>query len=382
MGLVQDDREWECILEESSNVSFPKQIRSLFVIMLTHGLPQNPAVLWEKCKDSMSDDFKYKRKRREPLSDVEFTDEDYNNALLDIESQLQSFPQSRTTDYGLPPTREPIAHVQRDKIPSEIRYALNFDRHEEKIQKEKLTSKFNEEQMQAFEEINNSVMKNEGKCFYLDGAGGCGKTTVAKALLHEARSRGDIAIECASSGIAATLLPKGQTAHSTFKIPIEGLNEHSTCNVGGLSGRAELLRRVKFIVWDEVFMVHRHGFEAVMKTMQYLRNNKKLMFGGCTLLILGDLRQTLPVMPKGSRIQIINACLTRSRIWKHFKRITLTKNMRVMSIESTDEREHLLKFCDYLITMGDGDLKIDDTGGVKIDERFLLPPNDPEALLR
>ena len=112
------------------------------------------------------------------------------------------------------------------------------------------------------------------------------------ALVHAARARGDIAIVCASSGIAATLLPKGQTAHSAFKIPIDGLNQCSTCNVGGLSGRTELLRRVKFIVWDEVFMVHRHGFEAVMKLMQLLRNNKKLMCGGCTLLILGDLRQT------------------------------------------------------------------------------------------
>ena len=48
------------------------------------------------------------------------------------------------------------------------------------------------------------------------------------------------------------LLPKGQTPNSVFKIPIEGLYQHSTCSVVGLSGRAELLRRVKFIVWDEV----------------------------------------------------------------------------------------------------------------------------------
>ena len=107
------------------------------------------------------------------------------------------------------------------------------------------------------------MINGEGKCFFLDGAGGCGKTTVAKALLHAIRARGDITIACASSGIAATLLPKGQTAHSAFKIPVEGLNSDSTCNVGGLSGRAELLRQVKFIVWDEAFMVHRYEFEAV-----------------------------------------------------------------------------------------------------------------------
>ena len=266
---------------------------------------------------------------------------------------------------------------------TETREALNCNRTDEERKRDVLVSKFNDEQSKAFEEINDSVIQDKGGCFYLDGAGGCGKTTVAKALLHAARARGDIAIACASSGIAATLLPKGQTAHSAFKIPIEGLNQCSTCNVGGLSGRAELLRRVKFIVWDEVFMLHRHGFEAVMKLMQLLRNNKKLMCGGCTLLILGDLRQTLPVLPKASRLKIIGACLTRSKLcWKHFKRITLTENMRVLSIESVEDREDLQSFCNYLINMGDGKLKTDSTGAIEIPDCFLLPPNDPDSLLK
>ena len=105
------------------------------------------------------------------------------------------------------------------------------------------------------------------------------------------------------------------------------------------------------------------------------------MMGGCTLLILGDLRQTLPVLPKGSRIQIINACLSRSRLWKHIKEIVLKKNMRVLSIDSVDDRENLAKHCDYLINMGDGKLKTDRTGAIQIPDRFLLPPNDPQALL-
>ena len=266
----------------------------------------------------MSDDFKHKRIRDHGDSssspDPEFTDEDYNFALLDIESQLQSAPLTRTVQYGLPETREPETHDESDRMPAEVRDALNFDRDDEKRKEQSLTSKFNEEQMNTFKEINKSVEEDEGKCFYLNGAGGCGKTTVAKALLHAARSRGEIALACASSGIAATLLPKGQTAHSAFKIPIEGLYEHSTCSVGGRSGRAELLRRVKFIVWVEVFMVHRYGFEAVARLMRHLRSNQELLFGGCTILILGDLRQTLPVLPKASRQQIINACLTRSKV--------------------------------------------------------------------
>jgi hypothetical protein len=381
MGLVGDDKEWDITMEESSVTVMACQLRSLFVIILTHCLPMNPSVLWEKYKKHMSDDFRYKRTRANPSVNEDFTDDDYNEALLDIESQLQAFPKSRTTDYNLPATRARVVPINSDVVCSEIRNALNFDRDVEERKKETLLSTFNEEQSEAFDTINQSVINGEGKCFFVDGAGGCGKTTVATALLHATRSRGDIAIACASSGIAATLLPKGQTAHSAFKIPVEGLDADSTCNVGGLSGRAKLLRQVKFIVWDEAFMIHRYGFEAVSRTMQHLRNNNTLILGGCTLLILGDLRQTLPVLPRASRVQIIDSCLTRSKLWKHFERITLTKNMRVLSIESVQDRAKLKNFCDFLIAIGDGALPTDGTGAIQIPNQFLLPPNDPYRLL-
>ena len=73
-----------------------------------------------------------------------------------------------------------------------------------------------------FDAINQSVINGEGKCFFIDGVGGCGKMTVAKALLNVTRSRGDIVIACVSSGIVSILLPKWQTDNSAFKIPVEG----------------------------------------------------------------------------------------------------------------------------------------------------------------
>ena len=75
------------------------------------------------------------------------------------------------------------------------------------------------------------------------------------------------------------------------------------------------------------------------------------MLGGCTLLILGDLEQTLTVLSKDSRIQIVNACLTRSRIREYFEKFTLIQNMRVLSMTSVQDRDDLLNFCDYLIKM-------------------------------
>merc|ERR1712045_133840 len=104
----------------------------------------------------MSEDFRHKRtgRRYDSSSDQEFTDDDYNDALLDIESQLQAFPKSKTDDYGLPATRAPPARVDVDQMVTEIREALNFNRDDEKRKQDSITSMFNDEQMKTFNEIN------------------------------------------------------------------------------------------------------------------------------------------------------------------------------------------------------------------------------------
>jgi hypothetical protein len=52
-------------------------------------------------------------------------------------------------------------------------------------------------------------------------------------------------------------------------------------------------------------------------------------FGGVTLLIGGDFQQTLPVIPKGSREQILDATVTRSYLWNDIEVIHLHQNMRL-----------------------------------------------------
>ena len=54
----------------------------------------------------------------------------------------------------------------------------------------------------------------------------------------------------ASLGIAATLLINGTTAHSIFKIPIN-LRETSICSIRKNSDMAKIIKKCKFIIWDE-----------------------------------------------------------------------------------------------------------------------------------
>jgi hypothetical protein len=77
------------------------------------------------------------------------------------------------------------------------------------------------DQKYAFNVITESVMIiKEEFFFFLDAPGGTGKTFLINLLLAQIRSSGKVALAVALSGIAATLLSGGRTAHSTFKLPL------------------------------------------------------------------------------------------------------------------------------------------------------------------
>lgn len=111
----------------------------------------------------------------------------------------------------------------------------------------KLLKNFNEEQLSVYNAILESVEKKEGGLFFVYGRGGCGKTYLWRTLISKLRSQGDIVLSVASSGIAATLLPGGRTAHSRFKIPIV-LDEFSLCSIGHNSDIVELIKQTKLII--------------------------------------------------------------------------------------------------------------------------------------
>jgi len=155
------------------------------------------------------------------------------------------------------------------------------------------------------------------KTFFVDGLGGAGKTFLYGCLLSRVRSIGDIALSMASSGTAALLLEGGCIAHSRFKILVAGLCGSSACYVPLNSSQAALIRAARLIVWDEAPMAHKHVFEVVNRTLQHVMGAidpalKDMLFGGKVVVMGGDFRQILPVVPQGTRGQIVDANLKRS----------------------------------------------------------------------
>jgi hypothetical protein len=93
----------------------------------------------------------------------------------------------------------------------------------------KIVDTLNAEKMACYEEILDHVLKNTGQAFFVDGPGGTGKTYLYKVLIAKVRSMDLIDVATATSGIAASIIPGGCTAHSQFKIPIK-LSDNTMCS--------------------------------------------------------------------------------------------------------------------------------------------------------
>jgi ATP-dependent DNA helicase PIF1 len=65
---------------------------------------------------------------------------------------------------------------------------------------------------------------------------------------------------------------------------------------------------VKLILWDEELMQHQLMVEAVNKCLRDVTKNISV-FGGIQEFFAGNWAHMLPVVPEGTRANIVNACL-------------------------------------------------------------------------
>jgi hypothetical protein len=80
-------------------------------------------------------------------------------------------------------------------------------------------------------------------------------------------------------------------------------------------------------------------------------------FGGIVVVLGGDFRQTLPIIPKGKREDIVGATLTRSHLWLHVTFTNLTDNMRLRNMNADDtERQSAIEFAEWVLALGNGTL--------------------------
>lgn len=373
LHLLEDDMHWDTALHDASVTSHPKQIRVLFAIIISTCLPSNPQELWNKYKDYMTEDLLILARNRASEADLLYTLEMYNDALILVEDLCLTIANKTLPQLGITaPNRSAL-----DMLDRELQREQQYDCNELRAFIQANITKLNIQQKNAYDNIIRAVDNNAGGFYFLDAPGGTGKTFLISLILANIRSQQKIALAIASSGIAATLLDGGRTAHSALKLPLNiQVVETPTCNISRNSAMAKVLRGAAIVLWDECPMANKKSLEAFNRTMQDLRQKQQL-FGGALVLLSGDFRQTLPVIPRSTPADEINACLKSSVLWRHVQRLTLTINMRV---QLQNDRS-AAAFSKQLLDIGEGKIPIDDTGLITLQNNFCTLLQSKEELI-
>ncbi|GAU22782.1 hypothetical protein TSUD_142210 [Trifolium subterraneum] len=90
--------------------------------------------------------------------------------------------------------------------------------------------------------------------------------------------------------------------------------------------------------------------------------SSKLPFGGKTIVLGGDFRQILPVVPKGGRADIVHAVINSSPLWRRCSVLKLTQNMRLQFSNDIEENKALKDFAKWILDIGDGKIGTSDDG--------------------
>lgn len=121
----------------------------------------------------------------------------------------------------------------------------------------------------------------------------------------------------------------GMTAHSAFNLPVS-MGKTSRLSYDKLNSLSCQLRNLKLVVIDEISMLPNHLFMQIHENLTdvFQTRETNLIFGGKSIIVVGDFNQLAPVgggfcfEPKGSAILVHNP------LWIPFKLYELTEIMR------------------------------------------------------
>ncbi|GJU21621.1 DNA helicase [Tanacetum coccineum] len=275
LGLLGDDREWETALEEACASATSEQLRLSEKVQIPN---------YHLNADSLQ-----------------------GYTLYELEIILKNYGKSLQS-FGLP---LPLADLLEQLANRLLMEERNYNREELTQLKNDYVPRLNTDQKSLYDLIMNADENIRHELIFFYGHGGTGKT-------YSLHSQGKIVLAVTSLGIASLLLPSGRTTHSRFKLSLE-LTEESLRRITKNTQLGKLLADTDLIIWDEAPMNDCHFFEALDRSLRDIVNKPFSLFGGKSILLGGDFRQTLPVKKGASKMEIIASCISEYALCLSFK---------------------------------------------------------------
>lgn len=151
------------------------------------------------------------------------------------------------------------------------------------------------------------------------------------------------------------------------------------CHIKKRTQLSELLQKTTMVIWDEATMTDRRCFECVDRSFRDILGERSKLFGGMSMLLGGDFRQTLPVKRKKSHQDVMASTLPNSYLWPYFTVYKLSFNMRLSTASASDSvASSPDQFAGWLLDIGNGLLGTPDlahpesTFFIRIPDRYLV----------
>jgi len=309
-GFITDNNEAAICFNDCVRFSSPPELRGLFVMMTIQGFLTVNIFNEADSQLALMQDF-YDNRRGDHDTDGACKRYAYQDMLNDLHMRFAR-DNKNMTDYGLPEPDTIVTELMREE--------LNYNAAEQFARLEQLNTiePNNVGQQQMFDKLSAIItrlailkaMPEEqrppnppGVFEFVNGSAGCGKSSIAKKIIAFTRSKGLIAKGCAATNLAAQVYDDFVTAHTLFKLPVVEDNEKDLdddvmiSNVAMHPERLELLKHTSVIVWDEFPSNNKECFEAAFEALDGFR--------GKIVIFMGDWKQMLPVVPGGTREDII-----------------------------------------------------------------------------
>ena len=310
-GLLTDIREAERCWKDAIVHSSPRELRSLFVTMTIEGFPTLPIYNNAEMRNKMID------------GPIQNEDMAVNSLLQDLAIRFNA--ENKTLEeYGLPSPQSISSELDREKL----KYSVASQN--QLLQQLEEQCPNNTEQQEIFDYVKNLIDNDDEGIVFIQGPAGSGKSTLAKKIMAYCRSKGEIALGSATTGLAATNFEDFYTVHSLYQLPVlkqEDIENgfQMKCLLSKLPQRKQLVHAAKLHLIDEFPSQSRECFEAVAKELEN--------FKGKIAVCIGDFRQIAPIVESSNKpSDIINASIVKSDLWNKFTVKVLRTNMRLQNL--------------------------------------------------
>lgn len=200
-GLLDSNDVWDTILKETAEISTPKQLRELFILIIVYNTPSKNLELWEKYKSCMIQDY---TRRYQNGSDSDY----YHLALAEIHAglALHAYDSSYLPepDLGIVDRFASVSNAARlsnlskqyEKDGTSMMHQLNedqkaiFDRIMSAARRVRMETDYKDHEYvdadtmhrsavpyrMSDNEVHDDLLENGYPFYFVDGPGGTGKT--------------------------------------------------------------------------------------------------------------------------------------------------------------------------------------------------------------